>query len=347
MIGSGRSSVAEVCDISRANVADGATSEALAALKSLGASGKHSNNQERDLHRWLGGLHGCRLEAFKVPFLLCVPGKEALSEVQVPILLPHEIIDALWQAGPFQFQRSMTGAKDHKSIEAFWEHCATLEEWRDHPCLKRPSITRSRLLPIVLHVDGAEFYSNSEYMVWSMGSVFAEGHVWDIKFPCVCIPHALMHNVKEKVHERVADVLAWSLRAAAAGQWPSRGPFGDELSGFRGELAGTVMSGGWHEISGCWQMHLISWQHLARQCEVKGWKLFRLRPKHHQLDHLAIQVARTKLNPRKVMACFSDESFLGYLKRIGVRCHVSNMMDRLFQRYIMFLSLRWHDAKTL
>lgn len=98
----------------------------------------------------------------------------------------------------------------------------------------------------MLHVDGAEFYSNSEYMVWSMGSVFAEGHVWDIKFPCVCIPHALMHNVKEKVHERVADVLAWSLRAAAAGQWPSRGPFGDELSGFRGELAGTVMSGGWH-----------------------------------------------------------------------------------------------------
>ena len=70
MIGSGRASVAEICDISRANVADGSTAEALAGLMSLGGNGKHQSNQERDLHRWLHQLHGCKLEAYKVPFLL-------------------------------------------------------------------------------------------------------------------------------------------------------------------------------------------------------------------------------------------------------------------------------------
>lgn len=43
MIGSGRASVAEICDISRANVADGSTAEALAGLMSLGGNGKHQS----------------------------------------------------------------------------------------------------------------------------------------------------------------------------------------------------------------------------------------------------------------------------------------------------------------
>lgn len=53
------------------------------------------------------------------------------------------------------------------------------------------------------------------------------------------------------------------------------------------------------EISGCFELHLISWQHLAHECEVKKMKLFKIRPKHHSADHLASQLARTKLNPRK------------------------------------------------
>ena len=46
----------------------------------------------------------------------------------------------------------------------------------------------------MLHVDGAEFYSNSEYIVYSLGSVLAEGstEIWDSKFPICCIPHEAM-----------------------------------------------------------------------------------------------------------------------------------------------------------
>lgn len=72
MVGSGRAGVAEICDISRANIADGATNEALLGLCSLGASGQHESNQERDLHRWLKGVHSMTLEPFDVPMVLNV-----------------------------------------------------------------------------------------------------------------------------------------------------------------------------------------------------------------------------------------------------------------------------------
>ena len=70
MVGAGRSSIAEVCDISRANCADGSMSEALQALGSLGTGGKHESNQERDFHTWIKGIYDTNLEPFKVPILL-------------------------------------------------------------------------------------------------------------------------------------------------------------------------------------------------------------------------------------------------------------------------------------
>ena len=91
------------------------------------------------------------------------------------------------------------------------------------------------------------------------------------------------------------------------------------------------------------EVHLVAWQHLASFFENLGECLFKLRPKHHNVDHMAQDVPRTRLNPRKVQACFNDESFLGYVKRIGVRCHQSNMMERLYRRYLLYLSLRWRE----
>ena len=101
----------------------------------------------------------------------------------------------------------------------------------------------------------------------------------------------------------------------------------------------------WEEVSGYLQMHLICWQHLADRCKQKGLYLFRLRPKHHGLDHLQMDISRNLLNPAKSMQCFTDESFLGHIKRIGIRCHSVSMMQRLLQRYILFLSLRWRDSR--
>ena len=56
MIGSGRASIAEICDIARANCMDGMSNTAIEILASLGANGAHASNQERDLHCWLASF---------------------------------------------------------------------------------------------------------------------------------------------------------------------------------------------------------------------------------------------------------------------------------------------------
>eukprot|EP00435_Cladocopium_sp_Y103_P068002 s1968_g30.t2 len=239
MIGSGRANVSEVCDLARANLADGLPFEALKAFGSLGAGGRHCSNQERDLHKWLHSLFGLKLTTYKVKMFLNVPSEEKPVGVDVPFLLPHEVIHALSNAGQLQFARSMTGHRSRASIVKFWQHCVGLEEWAHHPSLQNPE-TYDCMLPLALHVDGAEFYSNSEYLCWSMCSVLSSEHVFDSKFPVVVLPHSSMldERVKAHVHATVSRVLAWSLRCASSGVAPSTGVFDEPLLGERATLAG-------------------------------------------------------------------------------------------------------------
>ena len=202
---------------------------------------------------------------------------------QVPFLLPHEILDAVSRAGSVQWGRSMSGHRSSASIAAFWNHCKSLDEWKNHPALKdvtslgRPMaklrkfwallfsiqleskkiwfevflascfIASQGMIPLCLHVDGAEFYANSEYLCWSMASIFADGHVFDCKFPLCVLPHQSMATdaVKQHVHTTVAKVLSWSLRVAATGVFPTKGAFDEPLSGPRLQEANKSIASGW------------------------------------------------------------------------------------------------------
>ena len=94
-------------------------------------------------------------------------------------------------------------------------------------------------------------------------------------------------------------------------------------------------------------LHLQSWQHLAHWCQMNNVYLFRLRPKCHYLQHLGRDTKRNRLNPRLVSACFSEESFLGYVKRIAVKCHSSSMIrERFWQRYLMFMAVRFQNNRA-
>ena len=72
MIGSGRSSIAAAADLARAYVKDmgDVAPTAVKALASLGSWGTHSQNQERDLHKWAHNLYGFELETFEVQMSL-------------------------------------------------------------------------------------------------------------------------------------------------------------------------------------------------------------------------------------------------------------------------------------
>ena len=82
--------------------------------------------------------------------------------------------------------------------------------------------------------------------MWSLQSLFSNGHVWDSKFPMVFIPHECLRdaNVKLKVQETIAHVVGWSLSCATSGVWPSSGPFGEVLSKHRKHQQGKPLAGG-------------------------------------------------------------------------------------------------------
>ena len=66
MVGSGRASISAVADLSRACLSDmgAAVPEAVKAFASLGAWGTHSQNQERDLSRWVHQLYGFTIQTY-------------------------------------------------------------------------------------------------------------------------------------------------------------------------------------------------------------------------------------------------------------------------------------------
>lgn len=108
---------------------------------------------------------------------------------------------SIWNIGPspLQFAKSMLGGMGPSALKHFWDHFSTIDDWMHHPVLKRvedpsrqnlswllvlydlvklnrcsfhtrPNMLKWGLVPISFHVDGAEFYNNSEFVVWSMSS---------------------------------------------------------------------------------------------------------------------------------------------------------------------------------
>lgn len=66
--------------------------------------------------------------------------------VDIPVLLPHELLDALARAGPEQFGISMLGKYTEQAVGEFWDHCLKMPEWKDRPVLSDPSVPKNSLV---------------------------------------------------------------------------------------------------------------------------------------------------------------------------------------------------------
>lgn len=75
LVGKGGLGISAACDVASSIVEDHAehAHEAIKAFSSLGTEGKHQQNQERDLYRWLKNLYGLRLETYTIELQLQVP----------------------------------------------------------------------------------------------------------------------------------------------------------------------------------------------------------------------------------------------------------------------------------
>lgn len=219
-IGRGKNSISNAVEVARCAVKDGATSEAVVCMASLGSGGKHDHNLERDLHNWLKCAYNLELEPYFIKLDLLVlsltqflkqkhfskecvrdvwgttfcfeVGDElSLKETWIPILLPHEFLHAIVQAGRVQLEASLIGNLDDEDLSQFWKHVKSCEDWKMHPVFSG-RVDFARLLPLILHIDGAEFYKNSEYYCWSFACPFAQGTLVDQKLLCMVLPHSAM-----------------------------------------------------------------------------------------------------------------------------------------------------------
>ena len=72
--------------------------------------------------------------------------------VNVPLLLPHDAFQQIWQSGSF----SRTICESPESVEAFWQEVAMHPAVRNHP-VRNVNGYQRRAVPLLLHGDGAAF----------------------------------------------------------------------------------------------------------------------------------------------------------------------------------------------
>ena len=206
--------------------------EALYNFASLGSWGKHPSNEERDLHNWCRNLYNCQLEVYHLKLDLHMPDMVDPVEVQIPVLIPFEVMRSLYLQGSPQFTVSILGDRGQAGLDMFWEN-ALRERWAQlHPTVLAGH-TPGNLIPITWHMDGAEVHRNSEFYFYSFGSLLAQAsqsHALDCKFHCAAVPHGIMRHpgTKAKVVKLLADFTAWSLKVG--GGWGITGYFMYSLS---------------------------------------------------------------------------------------------------------------------
>ena len=93
----------------------------------------------------------------------------------------------------------MTGGLSENAREEFWMHCRNCEGWANHPVFSL-DVDLKHLVPVVLHIDGAEMYRATEYHVVSWSSMLSSltvADVYDKKFLSVALPHELISRTKQ------------------------------------------------------------------------------------------------------------------------------------------------------
>lgn len=156
-------------------------------------------------------------------------------QVDVPAIPIWRIFASLFKAGPEQFRVSVLGDGGNNLAKEFWTRARTQPWGANHPALAgRSDEELSKIIPVQLHVDGADLFRNTEYVVFSVSSVLADTtDISDLKFQFLKVP-AECCKTKElllEVMQRVAAFVAWNVDILQSGVRPSVGFYGEDLEG--------------------------------------------------------------------------------------------------------------------
>ena len=218
------------------------------AFASLGCHGQYASNAERDFHRWTHHLHGVEIDPYDLWVNVQLPDRQELTEIAVPCILAFEVINTIAKAGELQSNMSLLGPDGLDGPRKFWA-AAQEEPWgMKHPALEGHSARDLRnVIPIWFHIDGAEIYNNSEFVIWSWCSAVAEAlNIWDYKFLYCLIPSMVMHvkSVFKQINDAVTELIGWDLGICEIGYGPELGFYQEEFpaNSSRSRLKGQALA---------------------------------------------------------------------------------------------------------
>ena len=90
--------------------------------------------------------------------------------------------------------------------------------------------------------------------------------------------------------------------------------------------------------------YLATYAALAQTAAEHGRYVFKVRPKGHAFEHLVDFAERSKLNPRH-LAAWHEESYLGKIKTLRLKCAGKSMLRQSLMRYFLYLGLRWERRR--
>lgn len=113
---------------------DGMTDDTIRDLASLACWGKHQQNVERDLHRWFPFAHDTSIPAHSTSVQVWDPDSGTIKEVEIPLLLASDVLNALWEKRNPALWDVCVGATA-ESCREFWELAES--DWAsNHPVIE-------------------------------------------------------------------------------------------------------------------------------------------------------------------------------------------------------------------
>ena len=113
---------------------DGLTEDTIRDIASLACWGKHQQNVERDLHRWMPHAHDSQLKPHSTSIEVYNPDTAKIEQLEIPILLASDVLHSLWMKQDPKLWDECVGAT-RDTCREFWDYAES--EWAtDHPVIQ-------------------------------------------------------------------------------------------------------------------------------------------------------------------------------------------------------------------
>ena len=168
---------------------------------------------------------------------------EALPHlVRHPFLAPHEILHMLYTRNQDAFSDFVLGKTGLSGLKEFWAAAMSQPWGKAHPVGAKSLEELSFCVPILWHIDGAEFSNSAEAVIYSASSAMTWGCSLDM---CWLFTLAVSDNMVPRTNDEIVALANWCGTVLLSGEFPGRDNNGNlwPEGSWRGQMAGRRIAG--------------------------------------------------------------------------------------------------------